>query len=115
MECVRKTARTCSARTVYAQVALFCHFPNGGEGWIRTSVRLRGQIYSLLPLTTRPPLQGAGKARHVAARLRCVNALQLRECRSPLRLLRSLGALHFEPAPGQVTKLERVKGIEPSS
>ena len=29
----------------------------GGEGWIRTSVRLRGQIYSLLPLTTRPPLQ----------------------------------------------------------
>ena len=30
---------------------------NGGEGWIRTSVRLRGQIYSLLPLTTRPPLQ----------------------------------------------------------
>ena len=31
---------------------------NGGEGWIRTSVRLRGQIYSLLPLTTRPPLQG---------------------------------------------------------
>ena len=33
---------------------------SGGEGWIRTSVRLRGQIYSLLPLTTRPPLQ----ARH---------------------------------------------------
>ena len=31
---------------------------DGGEGWIRTSVRLRGQIYSLLPLTTRPPLQG---------------------------------------------------------
>jgi hypothetical protein len=32
-------------------------FPGcGGEGWIRTSVRLRGQIYSLLPLTTRPPL-----------------------------------------------------------
>ena len=30
---------------------------HGGEGWIRTSVRLRGQIYSLLPLTTRPPLQ----------------------------------------------------------
>jgi hypothetical protein len=33
----------------------------GGEGWIRTSVRLRGQIYSLLPLTTRPPLQGVGR------------------------------------------------------
>jgi hypothetical protein len=29
----------------------------GGEGWIRTSVLVRGQIYSLLPLTTRPPLQ----------------------------------------------------------
>ncbi len=28
----------------------------GGQGWIRTSVRLRGQIYSLLPLTTRPPV-----------------------------------------------------------
>ena len=32
----------------------------GGEGWIRTSVRLHGQIYSLLPLTTRPPLQARG-------------------------------------------------------
>ncbi|CAA7626139.1 hypothetical protein MTBUT4_710010 [Magnetospirillum sp. UT-4] len=30
---------------------------NGGGGRIRTSVLLRGQIYSLLPLTTRPPLQ----------------------------------------------------------
>ena len=29
---------------------------SGGQGWIRTSVRLRGQIYSLLPLTTRPPV-----------------------------------------------------------
>ena len=29
----------------------------GGGGWIRTSVRVSGQIYSLLPLTTRPPLQ----------------------------------------------------------
>ena len=28
----------------------------GGEGWIRTIVLVRGQIYSLLPLTTRPPL-----------------------------------------------------------
>ena len=28
----------------------------GGQGWIRTSVRLHGQIYSLLPLTTRPPV-----------------------------------------------------------
>ena len=46
----------------------------GGEGWIRTSVRLRGQIYSLLPLTTRPPLQRCGQARHVASHLICVNA-----------------------------------------
>ncbi len=30
----------------------------GGGGWIRTSVLVRGQIYSLLPLTTRPPLRG---------------------------------------------------------
>ena len=30
---------------------------DGGQGWIRTSVRFHGQIYSLLPLTTRPPLQ----------------------------------------------------------
>lgn len=33
----------------------------GGEGWIRTSVLVRGQIYSLLPLTTRPPLLGERK------------------------------------------------------
>ena len=32
----------------------------GGQGWIRTSVRLRGQIYSLLPLTTRPPVHMIG-------------------------------------------------------
>ena len=30
---------------------------DGGRGWIRTSVRSRGQIYSLLPLTTRPPFR----------------------------------------------------------
>ena len=30
----------------------------GGESWIRTSVLVRGQIYSLLPLTTRPSLHG---------------------------------------------------------
>ena len=44
-------------------------FPNvagkvgGGQGWIRTSVRSRGQIYSLLPLTTRPPVHGCAWAR----------------------------------------------------
>src|SRR5437763_14720116 len=38
---------------------------DGGEGWIRTSVRLRGQIYSLLPLTTRPPLHEACHAQTI--------------------------------------------------
>ena len=28
---------------------------NGGQGWIRTTVDSRRQIYSLLPLATRPP------------------------------------------------------------
>ncbi len=28
----------------------------GGEDWIRTNVHIRDQIYSLTPLTTRPPL-----------------------------------------------------------
>ena len=39
-----------------AQLRLQNQFIAGGEGWIRTSVLVRGQIYSLLPLTTRPPL-----------------------------------------------------------
>ena len=43
----------------------------GGEGWIRTSVRLRGQIYSLLPLTTRPPLQVLAGAPHAGAGSAC--------------------------------------------
>jgi hypothetical protein len=34
------------------------HPKTGGESWIRTSVLVRGQIYSLLPLTTRPSLHG---------------------------------------------------------
>jgi hypothetical protein len=40
----------------------------GGGGRIRTYVRVRGQIYSLLPLTTRPPLRNASKSRQTAAR-----------------------------------------------
>ena len=28
---------------------------NGGQGWIRTTVPSREQIYSLSPLATRPP------------------------------------------------------------
>src|SRR5262245_11983143 len=77
----------------------------GGEGWIRTSVRLRGQIYSLLPLTTRPPLheelhaqtipgrvEHGGQARHMAARHCCVNAsvppacLATRDCKVVLQM-----------------------------
>jgi len=64
-------------------------FCGGGEGWIRTSVRLRGQIYSLLPLTTRPPLQ-VRQARHVAARPKPVNAFHGTECRAPLAAARAL-------------------------
>ena len=84
---------------------------DGGEGWIRTSVRLRGQIYSLLPLTTRPPLQKCRQARHVAAPQCGVNALHRRTCRLPPCSLRKPGALQFQNCPRQVTKLERVKGI----
>ena len=36
-----------------------CQKKDGGQGWIRTSVRKPGQIYSLLPLTTRPPVRTA--------------------------------------------------------
>jgi hypothetical protein len=39
----------------------------GGGGRIRTYVRVRGQIYSLLPLTTRPPLQDALECRQTIA------------------------------------------------
>ena len=85
---------------------------DGGEGWIRTSVRLRGQIYSLLPLTTRPPLHEVGQARHVAARQEAVNALHEGDClvAPPLRFGRSMLA-----DPPDRLRLERVKGIEPSS
>ena len=91
----------------------------GGEGWIRTSVRLRGQIYSLLPLTTRPPLQGVHaqtirgmvehgqQARHVAAPGVAVNA---RSCRPSLR-----SGAPFQAMPPAWLEMERVKGIEPSS
>ena len=84
---------------------------NGGEGWIRTSVRLRGQIYSLLPLTTRPPLHEVRQARHMAARPVRVNAGEGEE----LSLLRcASGASKFNHPPNDQI-LERVKGIEPSS
>ena len=53
----RSTALSKAAMAPHGRSRWSAH-GNGGEGWIRTSVRLRGQIYSLLPLTTRPPLQG---------------------------------------------------------
>ena len=34
---------------------------DGGGGWIRTSVHISDQIYSLAPLTTRPPLHRQAK------------------------------------------------------
>ena len=40
---------------------------NGGGGWIRTSVRRSGQIYSLLDLTTLPPLHDTQRAEPKAA------------------------------------------------
>ena len=42
----------------------------GGGDWIRTSVLIRGQIYSLLPLTTRPPLR-EGTAEYEATSYHC--------------------------------------------
>ena len=79
---------------------------DGGEGWIRTSVRLRGQIYSLLPLTTRPPLHRGhagphGQARHVAARQSPVNALHLGECHdAPLHSYGVRLRSKIQPSPG---------------
>ena len=62
------------------------HSGIGGQGWIRTTVRLRGQIYSLLPLTTRPPVhtqpvlgRRARKARPMAKRALPVNGAAGRE------------------------------------
>ena len=74
---------------------------DGGEGWIRTSVRLRGQIYSLLPLTTRPPLHEVGRramwqARHVACNAALWSTQAVRSCRpSAAASARS----NFEPCP----------------
>ncbi len=74
------------------ETAKSSRFCSGGEGWIRTSVRLRGQIYSLLPLTTRPPLH---EGRNLQAGAPCGgapmlcqrgNALRNGRCRSPLLL-----------------------------
>ena len=41
----------------YTTLAAFIYpMQGGGEDWIRTNVHIRDQIYSLTPLTTRPPL-----------------------------------------------------------
>jgi hypothetical protein len=91
----------------------------GGEGWIRTSVRLRGQIYSLLPLTTRPPLQGrqpaavrvqgGGGVRAGGANGEPRGRCQLRASRSPaprtglvVAARRHLARSNFDPAPGRL-------------
>ena len=42
---------------------------DGGGGRIRTYVGIRRQIYSLLPLTTRPPLRVAGRGAPPVSRL----------------------------------------------
>ncbi len=87
---------------------------SGGEGWIRTSVRLRGQIYSLLPLTTRPPLhediRSPGQAGQMAVRPGTVNggvrrarlfgAPAVRQSPGPARLVVALApALQHTPVP----------------
>jgi hypothetical protein len=101
---------------------------NGGEGWIRTSVRLRGQIYSLLPLTTRPPLHRghAGRTGRRAMWRRtnrlstrsaygsAVSPLRFREAqRAPISNLPPAGravaprearALHARLSPGQAVR-----------
>src|SRR5690348_17205590 len=79
---------------------------DGGEGWIRTSVRLRGQIYSLLPLTTRPPLHRCRQARQMAARVRRVNALTVL---SPHEL--ALACAPDFNSPPDCRNLERVKRL----
>src|SRR5690242_17004796 len=80
-------------------------FCAGGEGWIRTSVRLRGQIYSLLPLTTRPPLhRGQAGAPHGGAPLLC-QRVRWRISRRPFAELRALQQ-YQSPRLG---RLERVK------
>ena len=102
---------------VHSGPMLIIYEEDGGEGWIRTSVRLRGQIYSLLPLTTRPPLQvsagapcgGRGRVCQPAALPECQCSGDGSQSRPSLRS----GAPKYH-AP-QHDDLERVKGIEPSS
>jgi hypothetical protein len=90
---------------------------NGGGGWIRTSVRLRGQIYSLLPLTTRPPLRedvgivAGAPCGGAAAVCQRDNALHELRCLSPLRCASSAPKIemprHFGLSP--VASLRRSK------
>jgi hypothetical protein len=48
------------------KIQIYCK-TNGGQGRIRTSVaRKERQIYSLLPLTTRPPVRLATRSRQTA-------------------------------------------------
>ena len=75
----------------------------GGGGWIRTSVGVNRQIYSLLPLTTRPPLregrkrtimpetQRRGKRQPHFRVAACASVQQMRCAR--------LLARHFTPPP----------------
>src|SRR5206468_7203378 len=94
----------------------------GGEGWIRTSVRLRGQIYSLLPLTTRPPLQVFSRRAMWRRTVTVSTRGEAKSCRPSLPLgryrparLNASRALQNFDMPRACRALERVKGIEPSS
>ena len=102
---------------VHSGPMLIIYEEDGGEGWIRTSVRLRGQIYSLLPLTTRPPLQVSAGA-PCGGRGRVCQLPELGSSKdadgSQSRRSATPRALQIHQSPG-LLNLERVKGIEPSS
>src|SRR6218665_4059920 len=70
-------------------------FRFGGGGWIRTSVRVSGQIYSLLPLTTRPPLRSEPAT--IAHDFFSAKVFREREAQSPTSHPHHIAATHNEP------------------
>jgi hypothetical protein len=79
---------------------------DGGRDWIRTSVHLRGQIYSLLPLTTRPPFHRAAsskRGRPMPKQGRAVNA--------PSSWLRAFFSTHSNGAPSRQEDVTRMRHL----
>ena len=56
---------------------------NGGQGWIRTTVHSREQIYSLSPLATRPPTHIKLSLKMPLTRFELVASPLPRECATP--------------------------------